>query len=161
PIVMVGAIAGYSAFLTSAFGGAFANWIRARRLLAAGCLLVIPASLIAVSKSVPDWSQPFVDKSLVSDVFAKELGLASGGEWRGSAYMVFRNYREQLTYFTLWDNRIPTHNEASQTSTPLWHYMTFKIMHVRNDGPAVPASLIVPARWDLRLAAALGIRYIM
>ena len=61
-----------------------------------------------------------------------DLGISAGSEWKGSVYIVFRNYRENLEYLTLWDMRIPTHNEYSQTSTPLWYYMTFKVMHTND-----------------------------
>jgi hypothetical protein len=161
-LVIVGTVAGYSSlwrWLTNRMDLKSCSWSPLGRTIA---ILVMPAALMYSASMLPTISEPFVDQPLISDLFEKDLAISAGSQWRGSVYTVFRNYRQQLTYYSLWNKRIPTHNENSQTSTPLWYYMTFKIMHSRDPAaPAEPTLSIPPGRWDLRLSAALGIRYIM
>ena len=161
-LVVVGAVAGYSSlwhWLTHRMDLKSRNWFPLGKIIA---VLVLPAGLMYSAGMLSTISEPFVDEPLISDLFEKDIALSVGSQWRGSVYTVFRNYREQLTYYSLWNKRIPTHNENSQTSTPLWYYMTFKIMHSRD--PAVlaqPTLSIPPGQWNVQLSAALGIRYIM
>jgi hypothetical protein len=163
PFVMIGAVAGYAGFRRVLP----IVRLRTRPLRLAVqicCLMTMPAVLVYGASRLPPTvtSEPFVDRALVSDEFARDLGISAGSEWKGSVYIVFRNRRENLEYLTLWDMRIPTHNEYSQTSTPLWYYMTFKVMHTNESkGPLFQSSSIPHGKWNIGLAAAFGIRYVM
>src|SRR5262249_41635228 len=113
PLVIVGTVAGYSSLW---------RWLANRMHLKSRSLLplskvivvlVVPAGLIYSASVLPTISEPYVDQPLISDLFEKDLAVSVGSQWQGSVYTVFRNYRQQLAYLSLWNKRIPTHNENS------------------------------------------------
>ena len=161
PFVIIGAVAGYAGCwkIVRLRLPAFQNFSLVMRFV---CLFVIPGILIYGAIRLPSIAEAFVDRPLISELFKQDLAIVPGSAWNGSVYTVFRGYREQLTYYTLWDEQIPTHNENSQTATPLWWYMTFKVMHARDPRMSARPSLsIPPGHWNAGLSAAFGIRYIM
>jgi hypothetical protein len=162
PLVMIGAVAGYAGFWKALPFTRLPASSQLRPALHICCVLVVPAALIFGATKLPVISEPFVDQALVSHRFEPDLSISAGSRWKGSVYTVFGSYREQLAHYTLWLNRIPTHNVVSQTATPLWYYMTFKVMHTRDPRNPPHPSLSIPlGQWDIGLSAAFGIRYIM
>jgi hypothetical protein len=154
PLILIGAAAGYSGFLRS-MGRQYGAMLHQARLnpsvLSVSASLVIPfiAVLVAatISKSTPE---PYPDEAAISELFEKNLGLVDGGQWKGSVFVQFNTYRQQLTVQSLWKNNIPTYNENSQTSTPLYHFMTYRLVLARNEG-----------KWDIARLAPFGVRYLM
>jgi hypothetical protein len=161
--VIIGAVAGYAS-CCRVVRKEFPAFYKFAPALQIACLFVIPGALVYGAVKLPSIAEAFPDRPMISELFEPDLAIVSGSQWKGSVYTMFRSYREQLTYFSLWDMKIPTHNEYSQTLSPLWYYMTRKVMHVVDSStldPTQPLAIQKVGAWDTRLSAAFGIRYIM
>jgi hypothetical protein len=153
PLVFTGAVAGYFGFLqwlSAHYGVRFLHTQERGRISATLiAVLVVPVAIVyvAVAKSYPT-TEPYPDKSAISELFGKELSVSPGSQWNGLVYVDALDYRKQLTMFSLWKQRIPTLNQYDQTLSPFYHFMLQKIMKQNNS-------------LDVRGLAALGVRYLM